>query len=89
MFRRQYCAIFRELTVPDQICYTNVMDAKTGGSEKVHSLSWASSSERTPTLTTPGFSIHDVNVTDLIRNCEFPEDGAVLAPKHVGAAITF
>jgi hypothetical protein len=33
MFRRQYCAIFRELTVPDQICYTNVMAAKTGGSE--------------------------------------------------------
>jgi hypothetical protein len=22
MFRRQSCAIFRELTVPDQICYT-------------------------------------------------------------------
>jgi hypothetical protein len=36
-----------------------------------------------------GFSIHDVSVTDLIRNCELPEDGAGLAPKHVGAAITF
>jgi hypothetical protein len=33
MFRRQYCAIFRELTVPDQICYTNVMDTKTGASD--------------------------------------------------------
>jgi hypothetical protein len=33
MFRRQYCAIFRELTVPDQICYINVMDANTGDSE--------------------------------------------------------
>jgi hypothetical protein len=33
MFRRQYCAIFRELTVSDQIYYTNVMDAKTGDSE--------------------------------------------------------
>jgi hypothetical protein len=30
MFQRQSCAIFMELTVPDQICYTNVMDAKTG-----------------------------------------------------------
>jgi hypothetical protein len=29
MFRRQSCAIFRERAVPDQICYTNVMDAKT------------------------------------------------------------
>jgi hypothetical protein len=27
MCRRHSCAIFRELTVPDQICYTNVMDA--------------------------------------------------------------
>jgi hypothetical protein len=77
MFRRQYCAIFRELTVPDQICYTNVMDAKTGDSE------------RTPTLTTPGFSIHDFSITDLIRNCELPEDGAVLAPKHVAATMAF
>jgi hypothetical protein len=33
MFRRQSCAIYRELTVPDQIGYTNVMGAKTGGSE--------------------------------------------------------
>jgi hypothetical protein len=47
---------------------------------------WAPSSERTPTLTIPGFSIHDVSVTDLIRNCELPEDGAVLVPKHVGVA---
>jgi hypothetical protein len=45
--------------------------------------------ERTPTVTIPGFSIHDVSVTDLIRNCELPEDGAELAPKHVGVAITF
>jgi hypothetical protein len=50
---------------------------------------WAPSSERTSTLTTPAFSIHDVSVTDLIRNCELPGDGAVLVPKHVGAAITF
>jgi hypothetical protein len=57
MFRRQSYAIFRELTVPDQIYYTNVMDAKTGDSE------------RTPTL------IHDVSATDLIRNCELPDDG--------------
>jgi hypothetical protein len=34
-------------------------------------------------------SIHDISVTDLIRNCELPEDSAVLAPKRVGAAITF
>jgi hypothetical protein len=33
MFRRRSCAIFRELTVPDQICYTNVMDVKIGDSE--------------------------------------------------------
>jgi hypothetical protein len=45
MFQRQYCAIFTELTVPDQICYTNVMDATTRDSE------------RKPTLTIPGFSI--------------------------------
>jgi hypothetical protein len=58
------------------------MDAKTlEGAQR--------SSERTPTLTFPGYSIHDVSLTDLIRNCELPEDGAVLAPKHVGAAITF
>jgi hypothetical protein len=50
---------------------------------------WAPSSELAPTLTTPSFNIHDVSVTDLIRNCELLEDGAVLAPKHVGAAITF
>jgi hypothetical protein len=68
MFWRQYCAIFREPTVPDQTCYTNDMDAKTGGSD--HPL-----------------SLHDVSVADLIRNCELHEDGAVLAPKHVGAAI--
>jgi hypothetical protein len=37
----------------------------------------------------PVFSIHDISVTDLIRNFELPEDGAGLAPKHVGAAITF
>jgi hypothetical protein len=37
----------------------------------------------------PDFSIHDVSVTDLIRNCELTEDGAGLSPKHVGAAITF
>jgi hypothetical protein len=49
----------------------------------------ASYSERKLNLTIPGFSIHDVSVTDLIRNCELPEDGAVLAPKQVGAAITF
>jgi hypothetical protein len=54
----------------------------------VRSLEGAQS-ERKPTLTTPGFSIHDVSVTDLIRNCELPEDGAVLAPKHVGVAIAF
>jgi hypothetical protein len=77
MFRRQYCSIFREFTVPDQICYTNVMDAKTGDSE------------RTPTLTIPGFSIHDVILTDLIRNCKLYEDEAGLTPKHVGAVITF
>jgi hypothetical protein len=53
------------------------MDAKTGDSDT------------TPTLTIPGFNIHDVSVTDLIRNCELPEDGAVLAPKHVGETITF
>jgi hypothetical protein len=51
--------------------------------------SWAPSNERTPTLTIPGFSIHDVSVTDLIRNCELPEDGTALAPKYVGVAITF
>jgi hypothetical protein len=77
MFRRQSRAIFRELTIPDQICYTNIMDAKTRDSE------W------TLTLTIPGFSIHDVRVADLIRNCELPEDGAEVAPKHVGEAITF
>jgi hypothetical protein len=38
MFRRQSCAIFRELTVPDQICYTDVMDAKTGDSDSRCSL---------------------------------------------------
>jgi hypothetical protein len=32
---------------------------------------------------------HYVSVTDWIRNCELPEDGAVLAPKHVGATIIF
>jgi hypothetical protein len=50
---------------------------------------WAPSTERTPTVTIPGFSIHDVSVTYLIRSCELPEDGAGSAPKHVGAAITF
>jgi hypothetical protein len=50
---------------------------------------WAPSTDQTPNLTIPGFSIHDVSVRDLIRNCELHEDGAGLAPKHVGAAITF
>jgi hypothetical protein len=45
--------------------------------------------ERTRTRTISGFSIHDVRGIDLIRYCELPEDGSVLAPKHVGAAITF
>jgi hypothetical protein len=72
MFRCQYCAILRELTVSHQICYTNVMDAKTEDSES------------RCTFTILGFSIHDVSVTDFIRNCELPEDGTGLAPKHVG-----
>jgi hypothetical protein len=50
---------------------------------------WTPSSEPTPTLTMTGFSIHEVSVKDLIRNCELPEYDAVLAPKHVGATITF
>jgi hypothetical protein len=53
------------------------MDAKTGDSESRCSF------------TIPGFSIHDISETDLISDCELPEDGAVLAQKHVGAVITF
>jgi hypothetical protein len=53
------------------------MDAKTGHSEG-RCLS-----------TIAGFSNHDVSVTQLTRNCELPEDGAGLASKHVGVAITF
>jgi hypothetical protein len=34
-------------------------------------------------------NIHDVGVTDLIRNCELTEDGAALVPKYFEAAITF
>jgi hypothetical protein len=40
-------------------------------------------------MLTPWMLKLDISVKDLIRNCELPEDGAVLAPKHVGAAITF
>jgi hypothetical protein len=74
MFRRQSCAIFRELTVPDQICYTNIIH--TG-----HLIV-----NEHPLSLSPVCSIHDVSVTDLIRNCELPEDGTGLAIKHVGAA---
>jgi hypothetical protein len=45
----------------------------------VNTSHWAPSSEGTPTLTILGFSIHD-GVTDLIKNCELPEDGAGLVP---------
>jgi hypothetical protein len=40
MFRRQCCAIFRELTVLDQIYYTNVMDAKSGDSDSTYVYLW-------------------------------------------------
>jgi hypothetical protein len=50
IFRRQYCAIFRELTVPDQICYTtvNIHAGHLLVNEHLLSLS-------------PVFSIHDVS----------------------------
>jgi hypothetical protein len=50
--------MFWELTVPDQICYTNVMLKPGLVRVGVRSLErWAPSSERTAPLTTPGFSM--------------------------------